>query len=545
MAAARISPEDAEVFRRHDYDPKDMSEVARSAFLAMVANEQTATGDPHQADDGATEASKPVDLASNGQEPPVDEAQPDPEPDAPTAGPKLEAEDPNRVAGVSAAGRRAYRGSVRLIAPNDGWFKLYRKLLDTPIWRQCAPAVGKVQVTFLARANFMPGSWYCPHRDKGIGYTKCSCPIWVYGEDAEGRTVRESMQSRDWARANRRLAKRETGAKAKPISEAVAAFVEYCSYLEPSTLRKYRNVLKQLADFCKGAAAHDVSDITVELLDRYRAGRKLSKTTATKELQTLRQFFAFCLERKWTEENPAKRIKAPSNIKPEPIEPYQQEEIIRIIGACETMGRYDYERLRARAMVLLLRYTGLRISDVATLARDRVSDGKILVRTQKTGGLVYLPVPMDLQWALEVLPAPRGAEGEPKHFFWNGITSRRSVVGIAERTLAAVFKKSAVPKAHAHRFRHTLATEILSNGGTEQEAADVLGISPHIVRKHYAKWSTGRQERISRLYSRLFPCTNPVQTKQKGCNSLESQPLKWCGEGDLNPHEIAPASTSS
>ncbi len=21
--------------------------------------------------------------------------------------------------------------------------------------------------------------------------------------------------------------------------------------------------------------------------------------------------------------------------------------------------------------------------------------------------------------------------------------------------------------------------------------------------------------------------------------------LKWCGEGDLNPHEIAPASTSS
>ncbi len=25
----------------------------------------------------------------------------------------------------------------------------------------------------------------------------------------------------------------------------------------------------------------------------------------------------------------------------------------------------------------------------------------------------------------------------------------------------------------------------------------------------------------------------------------KSMILKWCGEGDLNPHEIAPASTSS
>ena len=27
--------------------------------------------------------------------------------------------------------------------------------------------------------------------------------------------------------------------------------------------------------------------------------------------------------------------------------------------------------------------------------------------------------------------------------------------------------------------------------------------------------------------------------------SMIQQPLIWCGEGDLNPHEIAPASTSS
>jgi hypothetical protein len=26
---------------------------------------------------------------------------------------------------------------------------------------------------------------------------------------------------------------------------------------------------------------------------------------------------------------------------------------------------------------------------------------------------------------------------------------------------------------------------------------------------------------------------------------MKTRGIKWCGEGDLNPHEIAPASTSS
>ena len=41
---------------------------------------------------------------------------------------------------------------------------------------------------------------------------------------------------------------------------------------------------------------------------------------------------------------------------------------------CETFGKGAYERLRAKAMVLLLRFYGLRIFDVATLWRDRVKD---------------------------------------------------------------------------------------------------------------------------------------------------------------------------
>lgn len=43
---------------------------------------------------------------------------------------------------------------------------------------------------------------------------------------------------------------------------------------------------------------------------------------------------------------------------------------------------------------------------------------------------------------------------------------------IAERALRSVFKKSGVHRAHAHRFRHTLATELLGQGASFEDVAD-------------------------------------------------------------------------
>jgi len=55
----------------------------------------------------------------------------------------------------------------------------------------------------------------------------------------------------------------------------------------------------------------------------------------------------------------------------------------------------------------------------------------------------------------------------------------------------------------AHRFRHTLATEVLELGGTIDEAADILGDTPNVIRKHYAKWTAARQARIDALFVQI------------------------------------------
>jgi integrase len=118
-------------------------------------------------------------------------------------------------------------------------------------------------------------------------------------------------------------------------------------------------------------------------------------------------------------------------------------------------------------MVLLLRHTALRVSDVCTLRRDAISwdreksTWRVLLRTQKSGEPVFLPIPERLKFILDALPPPRNAAQECPYYFWNAHTARRAVVGIAERTLSAVFKKLGVKDAHAHRGGATIARTVL------------------------------------------------------------------------------------
>ena len=46
-----------------------------------------------------------------------------------------------------------------------------------------------------------------------------------------------------------------------------------------------------------------------------------------------------------------------------------------------------------RALVFLLRYSGLRIEDALALGRIRIVDGKLFLYTAKTGTPAYLPLP--------------------------------------------------------------------------------------------------------------------------------------------------------
>ncbi len=377
---------------------------------------------------------------------------------------------------------------------------------------------------------------------------KCNCPFHVDGLH-KGQRVRQSLKTRSRQIADRRLAELIRNLDAQPasehgmenaaesgqvpaaatltLSEAVGRFLKthgeigpdgkYRGDSERGTWKKYRCALRLLVSFCETAGIQAAAEVTTDVLEDFRVTRSIGKVTWKVERQMLITFFGFCASRKWININPAKELKAPRNLKPNEVVPYTLQEESQILAACDQFGggKYNrsgarYEQLRARAMIMLLRHTALRVSDVCTLRKDAVSwdaeknTWRVFLYTQKTGDPVFLPIPESLKLVLDAVPLPRNAALDCPCYFWNCASSRRAMVGIAERTLSAVFKKSGVKDAHAHRYRHTLATRLLEQGATFEEVADILGNSPDVVRRHYGKWSKGRQANIDRLMMAHF-----------------------------------------
>lgn len=242
------------------------------------------------------------------------------------------------------------------------------------------------------------------------------------------------------------------------------------------------------------------TNFLLEFLDAHRLSRKIAASTWRVELQNLRPFWNFCIKRKWCEENPAKEMDMPKDSKPNERRPFTSEEISKIIAAGDTFGRATYERLRARAMILLMRFYALRVSDVATLKRDRIRNGsEIFLHALKNGVDLWLPLYPQVSFALDCVPLPKGAATDCEYFFWTGAGSREGHIKTVDETLQAVFRESGVKNGCPHRFRHRLTTGILAKGGTIEDAANILGDSPAIIRKHYAKGSVAYQNRTVKI----------------------------------------------
>jgi integrase len=158
----------------------------------------------------------------------------------------------------------------------------------------------------------------------------------------------------------------------------------------------------------------------------------------------------------------------PKNTEP-PVEPFTPEEVEKILAAIEHYPDKQ-NAIRLRALILLLRYSGLRLGDAVTVSRDRIENGTLILRTEKTGTRVRVPLPQEVTDAIAACPGPR-------YPFWSGNGKRKSVVTNWQRALKTLFDLAGVSGAHAHRYWHTFACEMLMAGVSLTIVAKLLGHS--------------------------------------------------------------------
>ena len=192
---------------------------------------------------------------------------------------------------------------------------------------------------------------------------------------------------RDWEKAHAKVRdweaegqlRVEVEASSITISSAKGEFLRDAEArnLREKTIYKYRLLLRQLEAFAQAEGVRFLNELDVRCLRRFRSTWKDGNLVALRKLERLRMFLRFALANKWIKENPAAEIKNP-RVHARPTLPFTHEEMIRILKACddsyEESGKTGKANmLRIRPLVLMLRYSGMRIGDAVGCAVERLN----------------------------------------------------------------------------------------------------------------------------------------------------------------------------
>jgi integrase/recombinase XerD len=267
-------------------------------------------------------------------------------------------------------------------------------------------------------------------------------------------------------------------------------------HLNPSTVRKYKLLDRQMKSFAESHGFRFLDELDLNALGQFRTTWKDGPRSSAKKLERLRSFLWFAQKRKWVLENYATDLKAPK-VTLRPTMPYTHAEMKLILSAVHdyesempSRGKENAERMRT--LVLLLRFSGLRISDAINLSTDQLKGNRLFLYTQKTGVPVNLVLPKVVCDALRRTPMTSA-----KYWFSSGVGELETASTNWRARLQRLFELANIADGHAHRFRDTFAVELLLAGIPIERVSILLGHqSVRITEKHYSPWAKSRQEQL-------------------------------------------------
>lgn len=231
----------------------------------------------------------------------------------------------------------------------------------------------------------------------------------------------------------------------------------------PKTIERYDYIIGKM----KKALGIPTRQITVYHLRRYLADRKaggLSDRTLEGERQVFSAYFNWLQRENLIKENPTANlgtIKSQKKIK----KIYTDTDIEKLKCGCKT--------IRDKAIISFLLSTGCRISEMIQLNRSDIKIEKLECtvlgkgnkeRTVYLNGVTGMLLSEYLQGRKDDSPALFAGKG-----------TERLTAGGVRRMMRELEEETKVEHVHPHKFRRTLATNLIRHGMPIQEVASILG----------------------------------------------------------------------
>jgi len=244
---------------------------------------------------------------------------------------------------------------------------------------------------------------------------------------------------------------------------------------QDNTLRNYVREIENVLDFL----GKDIEDITGMDLRYYygvmRERRHIKMSTMQTRLHYLSSFWDFLITEELAYSNPVKKV---GLLKIEKVikKPYSAEEMESLRSNCN--------KIRDRAIVEFLYSTGIRVSELEALnvGDIEMSKQELIVygkgsKERKTyltdGAKFYLRRYLQERCKEEKLTIEQLKE-KPLFVSLNKSRRRLTVSGI-QYMLHSLGKAAGVKNVHPHRFRRTIATDLLSRGMPIEQVKEFLG----------------------------------------------------------------------
>lgn len=231
----------------------------------------------------------------------------------------------------------------------------------------------------------------------------------------------------------------------------------------PKTIQRYRYIIGRM----RNALKVPTRNITVFHLRRYLTDEKargISDRTLEGIRQTFSSFFNWLQREGLIETNPTANLGAIKYTKKQK-DLYSEADIEKMKFGCRS--------IRDRAILCFLKATGCRISEMTQLNRDDVDlinlECKVLGKGNKER-IVFLD-----QIAAMTIEKYLNTRTDDYPALFIGKGSERLQPNAVRKMLTQLGQNSNVEHVHPHKFRRTVATNLIRHGMPIQEVAAILG----------------------------------------------------------------------
>lgn len=280
--------------------------------------------------------------------------------------------------------------------------------------------------------------------------------------------------------------------------------------LSQATSTGYHNDLKMIRQFLEEQGEWQ-GWLTVDRLDmgRYLAHQNQlhrARTTISRELASIRNFFDFLLSNHLVDDNPFTEIHLKTHPRDLPRYFYEPE-MKALFKAADGQGRpLDF---RNRAILELLYATGMRVSECSSLKQEQINwDLSLILIHGKGDKERYVPFGQYAKKAVKnyltncrtSLMAKYGQHHD--FLFINHYGKPITSTGI-EYILNRVIQVSSVNSdIHPHMLRHSFATAMLDNGADIRTVQELLGHASLSTTQIYTHVT---RENLQKSYEKYFP----------------------------------------